>query len=307
MHLDPHAFLWIAFNALVALLLWLDLFVFNRHSHTISMKQAAYWCVGWASVALLFNGLIWHVLGRASAMEFLAGYVVEYSLSMDNMFVFVAIFSYFHTPPEHQPRVLRWGILGAVVMRLILIFSGVALINRFRWMLYVFGVILVYTGIKMCGQGEEKIDPGANPVLKLFKRLMPFDDSYTGENFIRCVNGVWHATPLLATVIVIEASDLLFAVDSIPAVIAITRDPFIVYSSNVFAILGLRSLYFLLAGMMGMFRFLKYGIALILCFVGVKMLLSDFYHIPIGVTLAVVCCTLGLSVLLSAMLRKNEA
>jgi len=302
---DPHTLLWIIFNVVVALLLWLDLFIFNRHSHVISMKQAALWCAGWAAIALLFGGLIWRMMGASSAMEYLAGYVVEYSLSMDNMFVFVAIFGYFHTPPEHQPRVLRWGILGAVVMRLILIFSGVALINRFRWLLYVFGMVLVCTGIKMWKQGEEKIDPGANPVLKIFKRFMPFDADYSGENFFCRVNGAWHATPLFATVLVIEASDLLFAVDSIPAVIAITRDPFIVYSSNVFAILGLRSLYFLLAGMMGMFEYLKYGISLILCFVGVKMLAADFYHVPTGLTLAVVCATLALSIAASVIKQKT--
>lgn len=305
--MTPHTLLWIIFSALVIVLLWLDLFVWNKHAHAVSMKESALFCAGWASVALLFGGLVWHLLGQGKAMEFLAGYLVEYSLSMDNMFVFLAIFCYFGTKAENQPRILQWGILGAVIMRLILIFAGVALINRFRWLLYVFGVVLLFTGVKMFRAGEEKLDPGANPVLKLFKRFMPFEDKYDGEDFFVRVRGMLHATPLFATVIVIEASDLLFAVDSIPAVLAISRDSLIVYSSNVFAILGLRSLYFLLAGMMGMFEYLKYGIALILCFVGVKMLLSDLHHISSGITLAVVCGVLGASIALSLAKGKKGA
>ena len=305
--MNPHTLLWLIFSVTVILLLWLDLVVWNKHAHAVSMKESALFCAGWASVALLFGGLVWHLLGQGKAMEFLAGYLVEYSLSMDNMFVFLAIFCYFGTKAENQPRILQWGIIGAVIMRFILIFAGVALINRFRWLLYVFGVVLLFTGVKMFRAGEEKMDPGANPVLRLFKRFMPFEDKYEGEEFFVSVRGLMHATPLFATVIVIEASDLLFAVDSIPAVIAISRDPLIVYSSNVFAILGLRSLYFLLAGMMGLFEYLKYGIALILCFIGAKMLLADIYHISSGITLAVVSGVLGTAIIVSVLKGRKDA
>ncbi|MCX5783442.1 MAG: TerC/Alx family metal homeostasis membrane protein, partial [Elusimicrobia bacterium] len=250
-------------------------------------------------VALGFSGFVWFEMGFAKWLEFMTGYIIEYSLSMDNMFVFVMIFSYFAVLPKHQPRILRWGILGAIVMRFILIFSGVALIKKFHWIIYVFGAVLIVTALKMLRQKEERIDPSQNLALKFFKKIMPFDGEDRSENFFVKKNGVLCATAMFATVIVIEASDLVFAVDSIPAVLAISQDPFIVYTSNVFAILGLRALYFLLAGIMGVFAYLKYGISAVLFFVGAKMLLSGVLHISTGISLLVVAATLAVSILAS--------
>lgn len=277
----------------------------NKRSHVVSLKEAALWCAAWMSLALLFDAGIWYRLGGGKALEFLTGYVLEYSLSVDNMFVFIVIFEYFGVPREYQSRVLHWGILGAVFMRFLFIFVGIALIHAFHWIIYVFGVILIYTGIKMMRQSEEKMDPAANPVLKLCKRFLPFSDRFAGQAFFSGGPGRWVATPLFATLLVVEVSDVVFALDSIPAVLAITTDTLIVYTSNVFAILGLRSLFFLLAGIMGLFRFLKVGISVILCFVGAKMTLADLVHVPIGASLSIVVGVLALSILFSVFVPQR--
>ncbi|HBL15541.1 MAG: tellurium resistance protein TerC [Elusimicrobia bacterium GWA2_69_24] len=297
--------LWGIFWAIIAAALYLDLGVLNKRSHVVSLKEAALWCAAWMSLALLFDAGIWYRLGGGKALEFLTGYVLEYSLSVDNMFVFIVIFEYFGVPREYQSRVLHWGILGAVFMRFLFIFVGIALIHAFHWIIYVFGVILIYTGIKMMRQSEEKMDPAANPVLKLCKRFLPFSDRFAGQAFFSGGPGRWVATPLFATLLVVEVSDVVFALDSIPAVLAITTDTLIVYTSNVFAILGLRSLFFLLAGIMGLFRFLKVGISVILCFVGAKMTLADLVHVPIGASLSIVVGVLALSILFSVFVPQR--
>ncbi|MFH1620435.1 MAG: TerC family protein [bacterium] len=300
--MQPQTLMWIIFNAVVALLLYIDLGILNRHSHEVSLKEASLWVMGWISLALLFCGGIWHELGRIKAMEFLTGYIIEYSLSLDNLFVFVMIFSYFGIPRKHHPRILRWGILGAVVMRFVFIFAGISLVNTMHWLFYLFGALLIYTGIKMAGTDGQKVEPEKNPLLKLFKKLMPFENTMTGDSFFIKKGQVWHATPLFATLLVVEASDVMFAFDSIPAILAISRDKFIVYTSNVFAIMGLRALYFLLSGTMKYFRFLKYGISVILCYVGAKMMLMDIFHIPVTVSLALVIGILALSIMSSVII-----
>ncbi|MBI5624108.1 MAG: TerC family protein [Elusimicrobia bacterium] len=299
--------MWAAFAGLVGLVLYIDLAVLNKRSHVVSLKEASAWCSAWVALALLFCAWIWQRMGPDKALEFLTGYVIEYSLSVDNMFVFIVIFGYFDVPRRYQPRVLHWGILGAVVMRLILIFAGVQLIHAFHWVIYVFGGLLVATGVKMLLQKDARVEPQNNPVLRLVQRFIPFDGQGHGDSFFVKAAGRWHATPLFATVLVVEASDLVFAVDSIPAILAVTTDPFIVYTSNVFAILGLRSLYFMLSGVMGLFRFLKVGISIILCYVGVKMLLVDLCKVPIAVSLGVVIGILALSILASVLFKEKPA
>ena len=270
-----HLSLWILFWIVVIIALGFDLFVLNKHHGHVSIKDASIMVVAWVTLALCFGGVIWFASGTQSALEFFTGYVIEYSLSIDNMFVFIMIFSYFAIPKDHQPKALLWGILGAVVMRFIFIFIGVQLITKFSFMIYIFGAILIYTALKMLLGKDEKIDPSKNPILKLFKKIMRVNETIHNGNFFYRENGKLFATTLLATVIVIEGSDLVFAVDSIPAVLAVTQDTFIVYTSNIFAIIGLRSLYFLLAGMAGKFEYLKYGIAAVLAFVGAKMWLGN--------------------------------
>ncbi len=303
--MTSQALLWTIFCTAIPLVLLFDLLVLQRQAHEIGLRKAAIWTAFWVSFALVFNGLVWAMLGREKALEFLTAYLIEESLSLDNMFVFILIFSYFSVPAEDQPRILHWGILGAIVMRLFFIFAGVALLNKFHWMIYVFGAVLVVTGMRMAVEREQKIDPEQNFVLRIFRRFMPILPSHRGHEFFVRRDGRLWATPLFAALLVVEASDLIFAVDSIPAVLAISSDGFIVYTSNIFAILGLRALYFLLAGILGMFRFLKVGIALILCFVGVKMLIAGFFHIPIGASLGVVAGILTLSILASVLLKKE--
>ena len=304
--MQAEKWMWVIFNVVVAGLLFVDLRVFNRHAHVVSIKEAAIWSIVWIGLALLFNVGITFFMGHQKAVEFLTGYVIEKTLSIDNLFIFIMIFKYFNVPPLHQPRILHWGILGALGMRFVLIFAGVALINAFHWVIYVFGALLVYTGAKMVVAGEQKIEPERNPVLRIFKKFMPIDNGYSGEDFFVKKNSIWHATPLFATLLIVEASDLVFAVDSIPAILAITTDSFIVYTSNVFAILGLRALYFALAGVMDKFRFLKVGISTILCYVGVKMLLTAFYKIPPLTSLVVVLTVLGVSVLASVAIKERK-
>ena len=300
--------MWIAFWVIVLAALFIDLAVLNKHHGKVNMKEAALMVCAWISLALLFGGAIWLVEGPRHALEFYTGYVLEYSLSVDNMFVFIMIFGYFAIPHELQPKALLWGILGAVVLRFMFIFLGVQLISLFSWTIYVFGALLIFTAAKMLLQKEDDdFDPSQSFILKLLKKVMPIKTDYHGENFFVLENAKRMATPLLAAVMVIEMSDLIFAVDSIPAVLSITQDTFLVYSSNIFAIIGLRSLYFLLSGMAGKFPYLKYGISVILFFVGVKMLLSHFFPIPIVASLGVIVGILALSILASKIFPPKEA
>ena len=299
--------MWIAFWVIVLTALFVDLAVLNKHHGKVNMKEAALMVCAWVSLALLFGGAIWLVEGPRHALEFYTGYVLEYSLSIDNMFVFIMIFGYFAIPHELQPKALLWGILGAVVMRFIFIFLGVKLISMFSWTIYVFGALLIFTAAKMLLQKEdEKFDPSQAFVLKALKKVMPLKTDYHGENFFVLENAKRYATPLFAAVLVIEMSDLIFAVDSIPAVLSITQDTFLVYSSNIFAIIGLRSLYFLLSGMAGKFPYLKYGISVILFFVGVKMLISHHVKVPVPLSLGVIVCILALSIFASKIFPPKE-
>ena len=299
---------WLGFTGLVVALLVLDLGVLNRRSHVLSFKEAMSWSLGLIAFAMLFGGFLWWKEGAQHALEYYTGYLIELSLSVDNLFVFILIFTYFGVPAEAQPKVLKWGILGAIVMRFIMIAVGALLLARFEWIIYVFGGILILTGLKMLVQKEQRIEPEKNPIVRLARRLLPFADSYDNANFFtRTGTGRLLATPLLLVLLVVEWSDLVFAIDSIPAIFAITRDPFLVYSSNVFAILGLRALFFVLAGMMDKFVYLKPGVALILVFVGVKMALSAWVHPPIYVSLIVIAGTLAGAVGLSLAHEAREA
>lgn len=303
--MDNQLLLWIGFNAFVLLMLALDLGVFNRKDHEIKIKEALIWSGVWISLALLFNVGLYHFMGPEPAMQFLTGYVIEKSLSVDNIFVFVLVFSFFKVPALYQHRVLFWGIIGALLMRAVFIAAGVTLIEKFHWIIYVFGAFLVFTGIKLAINQGTKIDPEHNPVVKLFRRFFPVTNQYHGNKFWILENGKRTATPLFIVLLLIETTDLIFAVDSIPAILAITNDPFIVYTSNVFAILGLRSLYFALAGLMHLFRYLHYGLAAILIFVGAKMLIIDFYKIPVALSLTIIIGILFISIVAS-LYRNNE-
>ena len=294
---------WIGFNVFVLLMLALDLGVFNRKAHIIKIKEAMIWTGVWFALALCFNALVYYWQGPAKALEFFTGYVIEKSLSVDNIFVIVLIFSYFKIPAIHQHKILFWGIIGALIMRAIFIFAGVALLEKFHWTIYIFGAILVFTGYKMLMQKKDrKLEPEKNPVVKLFRRIMPVTDELHGGKFFVKLDGKRYATPLFLVLLVVETTDLIFAVDSIPAILAITQDEFIVYTSNVFAILGLRSLYFALAGMIDKFRFLSVGLALILIFVGVKMLIMDFYKLPILIALLIIIIIIILTACIGASL-----
>ena len=299
--------LWVGFHALVFLLLALDLGVFHRKAHAVSLKEASIWSAVWVSLALLFNLGIYLWAGREPALEFLTGYLIEKSLSIDNIFVFVLIFSYFGVPAAYQHRVLFWGVLGALAMRAALILAGAALMHRFHWIIYIFGGFLVYTGIRMAFSKHAAMDPAKNPAVRLLRRLMPVSEGYEGPRFLTRQNGKRLATPLLMVLVLVEFSDLVFAVDSIPAIYAVTTNSFLVYTSNVFAILGLRSLYFLLAGVVGKFRFLKLGLAVVLSFVGAKMLLAGVVKIPITLSLGVILVVLLGSVVISLLLPGAQA
>jgi tellurite resistance protein TerC len=297
---------WAVFVGIVLTLLALDLGVFHRKSHEVHFREALTWTGVWIGTALLFNLGVYIWMGPQPALEFLTGYLIEYSLSVDNVFVFALIFSYFAVPVAYRHRVLFWGILGALVFRAIFIAGGIALMERFHWLVYVFGAFLIVTGIRMALEKDKEIHPERNPVIRLFKRLMPVTDRYDGNRFFTVQNAKRVATPLFVALLVVEVSDLIFAVDSIPAILAITRDPFIVYTSNVFAILGLRSLYFALAGIMKLFHHLHYGLAVILSFVGVKLMLSGVFKIPTGISLGIVFGVLALSVIASLLWPPKE-
>ena len=298
--------LWIGFNVFVLAMLALDLGVFHRKSHVVSFREAIAWTVAWVTLAMLFNIGIWHYAGAQKALEFTTGYVIEYSLSVDNIFVFAMLFSYFAVPPKFQHRVLFWGILGALVLRAIMIGAGTVLIAKFAWIIYVFGAFLILTGIKMIVKREEELHPERNPVVKWFKKLMPVTSDYREDKFFVRENGIRMATPLFVVLLLVEVSDVIFAVDSIPAIFAVTTDPFIVYTSNVFAILGLRSLYFALAGVMDKFHYLKIGLGMVLTFVGVKMLLAHTaWKLDTLVSLGVIVLILAGSVVLSLLRPKK--
>lgn len=303
--MGSHWLFWVGFLIFVFIMLALDLGVFHRKIQKVPVKEAVIWTLIWISLAMIFMGVIYFELGRTKALEFLTGYVIEYALSVDNIFVFILIFSFFQVDERYQHKVLFWGIIGALIMRGIFIFTGVALINRFHWIIYIFGGFLIFTGLRMLFKEEEKVEPEKNPVVRFFRKFLPVShDSHEDRFFIK--DGNRHlATPLFLVLLIIESSDLIFAVDSIPAILAITTDSLIVYTSNIFAILGLRSLYFAISGIMEYFRFLKVGLAFILSFVGLKMCLSSVYPIPIYFSLLVILSILVISILASVLIRKK--
>jgi tellurite resistance protein TerC len=300
--------LFVAFNIFVIVLLMVDLKVFHRRAHQVSIREALLWSVVWIVLSLLFNAVVYFWYGHEAALQFFTGYLIEKSLSVDNLFVFLVIFSYFKVPAHYQHTVLYWGILGALVMRGLLIVLGVTIINEFHWVIYLLGAFLVFTGVRMAIQKEElDVQPERNIVVRIFKRFIPVTAGYHDTKFIVQVDGRRVATLLLVVLIVVETTDLLFAVDSIPAIFAISTDPFIVYTSNVFAILGLRALYFALAGMMHLFRFLKIGLSIVLTFVGLKMIFDSIFPIAIGVSLAIVATVLAMSVIFSILIKPTES
>ncbi|HET7025331.1 MAG TPA: TerC/Alx family metal homeostasis membrane protein [Gemmatimonadales bacterium] len=290
---------WGAFTLVVVVLLVLDLFVVNRKSHVLTLAEAGRWFGALVALALLFGLFLLGREGSKAMLEYYTGYLIELSLSVDNLFVFILVFQYFAVPAALQPKVLKWGILGALVLRAVMILGGALLLQRFSWITWVFGGILVFTGWKMLTRTEERIEPGRNPVVRLVRRILPVGDAFEGDRFVVRGHRGWRLTPLLLVLLTIEWTDLVFAIDSIPAVFAVTRDPFIVYSSNVFAILGLRALFFLVAGLLDTFRHLKSGVAIVLLFVGLKMAATPFLHIPIGLSLGVIVGVLAGAVALS--------
>ena len=314
--MDTPIWLWIGFNIFVLAMLALDLGVFHRKTHAVSGREALTWSLVWISLALAFNAGIYFYwdrmmpdstyTNRDAALAFFTGYLIEKSLSVDNIFVFILIFSFFGVPAAYQHRVLFWGILGALIMRGALIAIGAALLEEFHWIIYVFGAFLIFTGIRMAWQHYENVEPDKNPVVKFFRRFMPVTENFENDHFFVRRAGRLMATPLFLILLVVESTDLIFAVDSIPAIFAVTQDPFIVYTSNVFAILGLRALYFLLANVMDKFQYLKFGLSAVLVFIGVKMVIVDFYKIPIGVSLGVVAGILTISILASLWKAKNS-
>lgn len=298
--------LWTAFNVFVLGMLALDLGVFHRKSHEVSIKEALSWTGLWITLAMLFNLFIYYYFDKEKAVEFFTGYLIEKSLSIDNIFVIIMIFSYFKVPTAYQHKVLFWGILGALVMRVVFILVGIELIHSFHWLIYIFGGFLIITGIRMLTSGDSKLEPEKNPLVKLARRIFPFVPTFEGDKFfVRRDAKLW-ATPLFLVVILIEATDLIFAVDSIPAILAISDDSFIVYTSNVFAILGLRSLYFALAGIEKYFQYLKYGLSAILIFVGVKMCIADFYKIPVDLSLIIIAFVLIIVMVASVAVKKKS-
>lgn len=297
---------WGGFTVFIIAMLALDLFVFQRKPHEIRVRESLLLTAFWIFIALSFNAGIALLRGHQLALEFLTGFLIEKSLSVDNIFIFLLIFNYFRVPSSLQPRVLFWGVLGAIVLRAVFVIAGIALIHAFHWVIYVFGGILVVTGIKMIFEKEEEIHPEHNPVLKIFRKFMPVTKNYEGDRFFVKREGRLFATPLLVVLLLVESTDVIFAVDSIPAIFAVTLDPFIVYTSNIFAILGLRALYFALAGVMCKVYYLSYGLAAILVFVGVKMLISDYYKIPIGFALGFIAFVLAVSIAVSFLKPPRE-
>jgi len=316
MMFEGQIWLWIGFNLFVLAMLALDLGVFHRKSHAISTKEAITWSVVWISLSLVFNAIIYFSWDRMmpgssytnseAALAFFTGYLIEKSLSVDNIFVFILIFSFFAVPAAYQHRVLFWGILGALIMRGILIAVGAVLLEKFHWIIYIFGAFLIFTGIRMARHQDDEMHPDQNPVVKFFRRFMPVTEKFEEDKFFIRRAGTLMATPLFLVLLIVESTDLVFAVDSIPAIFAVTREPFIVYTSNVFAILGLRALYFLLANVMDKFQYLKLGLSAVLTFIGVKMVIVDLYHIPVGISLIVVASILTISIVASLWKAKNS-
>ena len=304
--MNESTILWVSFNLFILFMLVLDLGVFHRKAHAVSVKEALIWTGVWVTLAFCFNIFIYYFFGNDKAFEFFTGYVIEKSLSVDNIFVFIMIFSYFNVPASAQHKVLFWGIAGALLMRIVFILLGIELIHQFHWLIYIFGAFLIFTGIRFITQNDIKLDPDKNPVVKLVRKLFRVTDEYKGANFFVTIDKRLWATPLFVVVILIEISDLVFAVDSIPAILAISDDSFIVYTSNVFAVLGLRSLYFALAGIEKYFKFLKYGLAVVLIFVGIKMCITDIFKIPIEISLSFIVLTLGISLFASMLLQKKN-
>lgn len=299
-------YLWTGFLVFVFIMLALDLGVFHRKTHEVKIREALIWSAVWISLALIFNYGIFIFMGKEKAIEFLTGYVIEKSLSIDNLFVFIMVFTYFNVEPKYQHKILFWGILGALIMRAIFIFAGVALISMFHWIIYVFGGFLIFTGIKMLFHKDEKLDPNKNPLVIIFKKFFPVTEQMHGSKFFVKINARTVATPLFIVLLVIEFTDLIFAVDSIPAILAISNDTFIIFTSNVFAILGLRALYFALAGITKYFYYLKYGLSAILVFVGIKMIMAEFYKIPVVYSLLSILGILIISILFSVIYPKRE-
>ncbi len=305
--MTDNLWLWVGFNIFVLFMLALDLGVFHRKAHVVTLRESLTWTAVWVSLALIFNAGLWHYRGSTVALEFFTGYVIEKSLSVDNIFVFVMLFTYFRVPAQYQHKVLFWGILSALVMRAMMIAVGTVLIAKFAWILYIFGAFLILTGLKMIFKKEEEIHPENNPVVRWFKRFIPVTPDYRGDRFWVRENGVLFATPLFVVLILVEITDVIFAVDSIPAIFAVTKDPFIVYTSNVFAILGLRSLYFALSGVMDKFHYLKIGLGVVLTFVGVKMLLGHTpYKLDTLLALCVIISILATSVIASLIYPKHK-
>ena len=300
-------YFWIGFHVFIFIMLALDLGVFHKHTHKVPVKEAVIWSMVWISLAIVFNVFVYLEFGKTKALEFLTGYVIEYSLSVDNIFIFILIFSYFAVKAQYQHKILFWGILGALIMRGTFIFSGIALIARFDWIVVIFGGFLVFTGIRMLFQKEAEVDPEKNAIVRFFKRFLPVTQTVHGDKLFIIENSRLFATPLFLVLLIIESSDLIFAVDSIPAILAISHDRFIVYTSNIFAILGLRSLYFAIAGIMNYFRYLRVGLAFVLTFVGIKMLTAYFgFEIPIFYSLAAIILILIIAILASVMIKKKD-
>ncbi len=306
MHQETSLVIWGAFVLFVLLVLALDLGVFNKKSHTIGFKESMIWSAVWISLALIFNAIIYYWRGPSDAMLFFTGYVIEKSLSVDNLFVFLLIFGYFKIPNQYQHKVLFYGILGALVMRAFFIWAGIAILERFSWVIYFFGAFLVYSGIKMLAPHSDDHDLEKSWVITWTRKVFPTTPDFHDDKFFVRANGVMHITPLFITLIFVEFSDLVFAIDSIPAIIGITNDPFLVFTSNVFAILGLRALYFALKGFADSFHYLKYGLSVILMFIGVKMLIVKFYHMPVIVTMAVIFGVLTISIVASIISTRNK-
>ncbi|HSK93260.1 MAG TPA: TerC family protein [Candidatus Angelobacter sp.] len=297
---------WIIFVVAVGGLLSLDLFVFHREAKPVRMREAAAWVTVWVTLGLSFGGWIFLSEGATKGAEYLAGYLIEYSLSMDNVFVFAVLFAYFGVPAQYQHRLLFWGVMGAIVFRAIFIVAGTALLSAFHFIIYIFGALLLFTAWRMVTAGTGHVDPSANPVLRLMRRVIPVTESFEGQRFFVRRNGKLWATPLFAALVVVETSDIMFAIDSVPAILAITQDTFIVFTSNAFAIMGLRSLYFLLAGLIDRFEYLKYGLAALLAFAGMKMLLTDVIHLDVWVSLGIIVTILLVSVVISLLATRNR-
>ncbi|MDQ3691629.1 MAG: TerC family protein [Chloroflexota bacterium] len=302
----PDIVSWVIFAVAIFGLLALDLFVFHREAKPVRMSEAGIWVAVWVALGLAFGGWIFVTRGTTSGAEYLAGYLIEYSLSMDNVFVFAVLFAYFGVPPAYQHRLLFWGVLGAIVFRAIFILAGTALLESFHFVIYIFGALLLFTAWRMITAGTDQVDPSGNPILRLMRRVIPVTDDYEGQKFFTRRNGTVWATPLFAALVVVETSDIMFAIDSVPAILAITTDTFIVFTSNAFAIMGLRSLYFLLAGLIDRFEYLKYGLAALLAFAGLKMLLSDVIHLDVWVSLGIIIAILVTSVVISLLATRDR-